>query len=421
MKRTKVTSSHSSHQVPILQGIRVLDFTRVVSGPFATMQLGDLGADIVKVEEPSRGDESRSYGPPFVGGESVYFLSINRNKRSVIIDLKTRPGRELILRLAKVADVVVENFRPTTLDRLGIGFDTLTRENKRLVFCSISGFGRTGPDAMRPGYDLIIQGEAGLMDLTGELHGIPTKVGTAVANMITALYATQAILAALIRREHTGRGTRLDVSMLDSMASLLTFNAGIYFATGQSPRRRGNAHPTICPYESFEAEDGWINVGAANDKFWRLLCGALEREDLTADPRFRRAADRVTHREHLKTILDPIFLERPRHHWMTLLRKAGVPCGAIKSVGEVCETPQLVERGVIRTVDHPSAGTVHYVASAIRFNNEKPPDARRPPSLGEHNTDVLADWLGLAEEEVRRYSDEGAFGSAAAGNASQSP
>jgi crotonobetainyl-CoA:carnitine CoA-transferase CaiB-like acyl-CoA transferase len=281
-----------------LKGVRILDLTRVVSGPFATMQLGDLGAEVAKVEQPGSGDDSRAFGPPFLGGESAYFLSINRNKRACI-DLKSEAGKDLLLHLASAADVVVENFRPGTLERLGLGFETLSRTNPRLILCSITGFGRSGPEADRPGYDLIIQGESGIMDITGEAGGPPTKVGTSIADMVSGLYAAQAILAALIKRDRSGRGERLDVSMLDAMASLLTFNAGIYFATGKSPARRGSAHATISPYEPYEAADGWINVGVANDKFWKLFCSAIGKSELLSDSRLAKAPHRVVNREAL--------------------------------------------------------------------------------------------------------------------------
>jgi formyl-CoA transferase len=393
-----------------LAGIKILDLTRVVSGPFATMQFGDLGADVAKVEQPGTGDESRRFGPPFVGGESAYYMSVNRNKRGCAIDLKSAAGKELLLRLAGVADVVIENFRPGTLERLGLGFDALARNNPDLILCSITGFGRSGPDADRPGYDLIVQGESGAMDITGEGDGPPTKVGTSIADMVTGLYATQAVLAALLRRQRTGRGGRLDVSMLDAMASLLTFNAGIYFATGASPKRRGNAHPTICPYESFETKDGWINVGVANDKFWTLFCQAIGRPDLTADRRFAHAPDRVSSRMELKNILDPIFRGRTRSHWRTVLEGAGVPFGEIKSVGEVCEAPQLIERGVVRTVDHPTAGAVKYIASAVRFDDRPPPGAAPPPLIGEHTAAVLEGWLGMSPSDIKECAGKGAFG-----------
>ncbi len=398
---------------PALAGVRVLDLCRVVSGPFATMQLGDLGADVLKVEEPGRGDESRSYGPRFPGGESAYFMSINRNKRSCAIDLKAAAGRDLVLRLAAVADVVVENFRPGTLDRLGLGYAALAEGNPRLVLCAITGFGRTGPQASRPGYDLIIQGESGIMDITGEPDGPPVKVGTSVADLVTGLYCAQAVLAALARRDRSGTGGRVDVSMLDAMASLLTFNAGIYFATGVSPRRRGNAHPTISPYQTFEASDGWLNIGVANDKFWALFCGVLDRADLRDDPRFARAPDRAANRVALHALLCPVIHARPRAHWVAALAAAGVPCGEIRTVAEVCENPQLTGRGQVQAVRHPAAGDVRHVASAIRFDDAPPPPARPPPCLGEHRDDVLSEWLGLDAGAVAALAGQGAFGPAA--------
>jgi len=394
-----------------LEGVRILDLCRVVSGPYATMQLGDLGADIVKIEEPGMGDESRTYGPPFLGGgESAYFLSINRNKRSCAVDLKSSAGRDLVIRLAREADVVMENFRPGTLERLGLGYDVLSRDNPRLILCAISGFGRTGPDSTRPGYDLIIQGESGVMDITGEADGPPMKVGTSIADLVTGLYGAQAVLAALAQRERTSRGGRVDVAMLDAMASLLTFNAGMYFATGTTPRRRGNAHPTIAPYETFEAEDGWVNIGVANDKFWSLFCGVLGRPDLNIDPRFAKAPDRAAHRSELKAVLLPIILAKPRRHWVKRLAEAGIPCGEIKTVGEVCEAPQLAVRGQIGRTAHPTAGEVRYVASALRFDDMPARPASPPPRLGQHTGEVLLSWLGIEEAELRELAAAGAFG-----------
>jgi formyl-CoA transferase len=375
------------------------------------MLLGDLGADIVKVEEPSCGDESRGYGPPFLGGESAYFLSVNRNKRSCAVDLKSPAGKEIVTRLAAVADVVVENFRPGTLDRLGLGYDTLSRGNDQLVLCSISGFGRTGADRERPGYDLIVQGESGLMDITGDADGPPTKVGTSIVDLVSGLYAAQGVLAALMRRAKTGRGGRVDVAMIDATVSLLTFNAGICFATGQSPKRRGNAHPTISPYETFEAADGWINIGVANDKFWFSFCDVVGCADLKRDPRFQSPAARVAHRQALKDMLAPILRAQARHSWMQRLGGAGIPCGEIKTVGEACSAAQLLARGVVRQHGHPAAGDIGYIASAIRFDDCRPADAVRPPLLGEHTAQVLVDWLGLSPAETAAYSAAGAFGS----------
>lgn len=393
-----------------LQGVRVLDLCRVVSGPFATMLLGDLGADVLKLEEPGKGDEARTYGPPFIGGESAYFLSVNRNKRSCAVDLKMPAGRDLVLRLASAADVVVENFRPGTMERLGLGFDVMRRNNARLLYCGISGFGRTGAEASRPGYDLILQGESGVMDITGDPDGPPSKVGTSIADLVTGLYAAQAVLAGLAQRQRTGTGGRVDVAMLDAMASLLTFNAGIYFASGDSPRRRGNAHPTISPYETFQASDGWFNLGVANDRFWTSFCDAIDRPDLLNDPRFAKASERAGHRTELTAILQPLFRGRPRGHWTKLFGDAGIPCGAIRSVGEVCEAEQLVERGVRREMNHPAAGSLRYLASAVRFDDQAPADARRPPLLGEHTGEILEQWLSLRASDIADLAARGAFG-----------
>lgn len=393
-----------------LSGVRILDLCRVVSGPFATMQLGDLGADIVKIEDPRHGDESRRYGPPFIEGESAYFLSVNRNKRSCTIDLKSEAGRDAVLALAEAADVVVENFRPGTLDKWGLGYDALKARNPKIVLCSISGFGRSGPDADRPGYDLILQGESGVMDITGDADGPPMKVGTSIADLATGLYAAQAVLAALRLRDRTGTGSWVDVSMLDAMASLLTFNAGMYFATGESPRRRGNVHPTISPYEPFPVADGWINVSVANDKFWGIFCDAIGRPELRTDPRFDSAPKRAAGRAALVQILTPIFATRDRADWLTILGAVGIPCGAIRTIGEVCEAPQLVERGMVQSVDHPTAGPVRFIARAIRFDDTPPAPSTAPPTLGQHTDEVLADWLGWDADRIGRSAAGGAFG-----------
>ncbi|MEZ5802097.1 MAG: CaiB/BaiF CoA-transferase family protein [Rhizobiaceae bacterium] len=392
-----------------LEGIRVLDLCRVVSGPFATMQLGDLGADVAKIEAPDQGDESRSYGPPFVAGESAYYMSVNRNKRSIAIDLKSKHGKQLALDLAAKADVVIENFRPGTMERLGLGYDDLCKLNPRIVYCGISGFGRSGPEAGRPGYDLILQGEGGVMSITGEAGGPPMKVGTSIADLVTGLYAAQAVLAALAQRTRTGTGGRIDVSMLDCMASLLTFNAGMYFASGKSPARRGNAHPTISPYEAFEAEDGWFNLGVANDKFWSIFCRTIGREELLTDPDFATAPKRAENRVRLRDLLTPMFRAKPRDHWLRMLTENAVPCGAIRSVGEVCEAENLKTRGVSRTMRHPRAGDLRYIASALRFDDMPPPDPAPPPLLGEHGEAILADWLNLAMDDVERLARAGAL------------
>lgn len=402
-----------SSSTEALSGIKVLDLCRVVSGPFATMHLGDLGADVVKIEDPRVGDESRRYGPPFVNGESSYFLSVNRNKRSCAIDLKSPAGRDAVIALARAADVVIDNFRPGTLDKWGLSYAVMSAHNPKLIQCSISGFGRTGPDASRPGYDLILQGESGVMDITGDPDGPPMKVGTSIADLVTGLYASQAVLAALMKRERSGVGGRVDVSMLDAMASLLTFNAGMYFASGESPKRRGNVHPTISPYETFEANDGWFNLGVANDKFWSLFCAAVDRKDLEADPRFDTAPKRAANRAELGSILRPIFKSEPRDRWIEIFAGAGIPCGAIRTVGEVCEAPQLVLRDMVQTVAHRVAGEVKFIARPLRFGDSPPAPSTPPPTLGEHTVEVFEDWLGWKRAEVLDFASKGAFGDVA--------
>ncbi|MGX9936887.1 CaiB/BaiF CoA transferase family protein [Advenella kashmirensis] len=390
-----------------LNGIRVLDLTRVVSGPFCTMLLGDLGAEVIKIEEPVNGDDSRAFGPPFSGSESAYFLSVNRNKRSCAINLKTADGVELIRQMAQKADVIIDNFRPGTMDRLGLNYNTLRTRNAKLISCSITGFGRTGVDAQRPGYDLIIQGESGIMDITGDPDGLPTKVGTSIADLVTGQYAAQAIMAALIERANTAKGHHVDISMLDCMASLLTFNAGIYFSTGESPRRKGNAHPTIAPYETFRASDGWLNIGVANDKFWLLFCGVIERPDLATEPRYAKANDRVALRAELIPIVAREIAEKPRQHWIGRLRDAGVPYGDIRSIKEVCEAEQLTTRDMVIEMPHPTAGTVKNILSPFRFDGETNSSHMPPPMLGQHTSDILRENLGISETQIVELSNRG--------------
>lgn len=374
--------------------------SRVVSGPFCSMLLGDLGAEVIKIEEPEHGDDSRSFGPPFSGGESAYFLSINRNKSSCAINLRKAEGVDIVRRLAKQSDVLLDNFRPGTMERLGLDHSKLRAANPSLITCSITGFGQKGKDALRPGYDLIIQGESGIMDITGDPNGPPTKIGTSIADLLTGQFASQGITAALLERTRTGKGRHIDVSMLDCMASLLTFNAGIYFTTGRSPERRGNTHATITPYETFKASDGWLNIGVANDKFWRLFCEVIERPDLAADPRYAKAADRVRSRGELVPVVADIVSTRPRGHWIDRLRTAGVPYGDIRSVGETCEAEQLTSRGMVIEMPHPTAGTVKNINSPLRFDDQGNDQHTPPPLLGQHTAAVLHELLGISGDRL---------------------
>lgn len=390
-----------------VDGLRVIDLTRVVSGPYATMQLGDLGAEVIKVERPGDGDDTRAFAPPYQGGEAAYFLSINRNKKSVTLDLKSAAGKEILWRLIDTADILVENFRPGAMDRLGFGWDAVHARRPSLVYASISGFGDTGPERDRPGYDVIVQGEAGIMDLTGPRDGAPHKVGTSIADLVSGLTLTQGILAALLVRARTGEGQRVHVSMLEAVASLLTFNAGIYFATGSSPRRRGNEHPTIVPYETFQALDGWLNLGIANDDHWRAFCAAVGRDELAADPRYARAADRVRHRDTLLPVVREIIWARTRDDWLVLLGRLGIPCGAIRTVGEVCDGPVLKARDRIASMPHPTAGVVKGIKSPLDMS-ATPLDAyTAPPTLGQHTAEVLRDLAVCDDDTIAALRRDG--------------
>jgi formyl-CoA transferase len=392
-----------------LDDIRVVDLTRVVSGPFATMMLADMGADVIKIEEPKHGDDTRAFGPPFVEGEAAYYLSVNRGKRSLTLDLKNKAAAGIVRKLVEQSDVFVENFRPGAADRLGFDEATVRAWNPRIVYCSISGFGTTGPERDRPGYDLVVQGESGIMDITGAADGPPMKIGTSVADLVTGLYATQAILLALRARDRTGGGQRVEVAMVDALASLLTFNAGIFFASGTSPRRRGNAHPTIVPYETFQASDGWINIAVANDSLWRRFCSACERPDLIDDSRFAKAPGRVTNRAELIPLVTEMISQKPRDHWVCVLDAAGVPCGQIKTVGEVCTDPARLARGGVKDLPHPTIGTVPTIDTPIVLHGTPAGPMRAAPLLGEHTEEVLRGLVGLELEELQSLVQAGAI------------
>jgi formyl-CoA transferase len=363
------------------------------------MLLGDLGAEVIKVERPGGGDDTRAFAPPFQGDQAAYFLSVNRNKKSITLDLKSDRSKEVLWRLIDASDVLVANFRPGAMERLGFSFEAVNQRRESMVYCSISAFGDTGPQKDRAGYDVIVQGEAGIMDLTGPKDGPPHKVGTSIADLVSGLTASQGILAALYTRKSNGLGQHVRISMYEAVAALLTLNASIYFATGNSPRRRGNEHATIVPYETFEAADGWINLGVANDDIWQRFCGAAERHGLREDSRFARAPDRVRNRDAL-VCLKNIIKERSRDEWLVRLDKAGVPCGAIRTVAEVCESEVLKARGMIAEMPHESAGMVKGIKSAVHLSQTPLNSYLPPPRLGEHTREVLIGLLGYAASTV---------------------
>ena len=383
-----------------LTGLRILDLTRVLAGPYCTMMLADMGADVVKVERPVAGDDTRGFGPPFVGGESTYFMSINRNKRGMTLDLKHERGLDVLHDLLETADVVVENFRPGLMESFGFGYESARAINPRLVYCSISGYGGTGPDAALPGYDLIIQGEGGVASLTGDQDGPPFKVGTSQADIVAGMMACQGVLLALIARERTGRGQKVDIGMLDCQVAMLTYQAGIYFATGESPSRIGNRHPSIAPYETFECRDGYLNVACGNESMWRRFCGAAGLDELTEDPRFLSNADRVKHADDLRAVLGPAMTERTIAEWLEVLRSAGVPAGRIDSVRDVCEHPQVIARDMVVELEHPEAGPIRVTGVPVKLSDTPGAVDLPPPALGQHTEEVLSDWLGLSGAEV---------------------
>ncbi len=387
-----------------LQGITVVDLTRVLSGPYCTMLLGDMGARVIKVEHPGKGDDTRGWGPPFLQGESAYFLSINRNKESVTLDFKAAEGRAVLNQLIAKADVIVENFRPGTLTRLGLDYAALAPRHPRLVYCSISGFGQTGPRKKEPGYDAVMQGEGGLMSITGAADGPPYRLGVAIADIVSGMFAAQGITAALFAREKTGAGQAVDIAMLDTVAALLTYQAGIYFATGAPPVRMGNRHPTIVPYETFRAADGDFVIAVGNDDQWRKFCAVA---GLQPEERFATNRQRVTGYAELKPILDACLRGKTRAHWIEKLTAAGVPCGSVRDLGEVFADAQIAARSMTTMVNHPIIGALQVLGTPLKLSTTPPSIRTPPPTLGQHTEGVLTRDLGLSPDKVRALRAQG--------------
>ena len=382
-----------------LDGLTILDFTRVLAGPYCTMQLADLGARVIKIEQPGRGDDTRAWGPPFVGGESAYFFSINRNKESVALDLKHSRARGILDALVARADVVVENFRPGTMERLGLGYDTLAATHSGIVYCSISGFGQTGPRRAEAGYDAMMQAEAGLMSITGAADGPPFRLGVAIGDIATGMFAVQGILAALYARERSQRGQRVDIAMLDAVTALLTYQASIAFATGDTPSRMGNRHPSIAPYDTFTAADGEFVLSVGNDDQFRRLAGILRRPELGIDPQYATNADRVRHYDALRDTLSRLFSAWARADLLAALTAAGVPCSAVRSVTEALQDPQLSAREMIVPLEHVSAGGIRVLGSPLKLS-ETPASVRTPPpALGQH-TDAVLREIGMSDSDI---------------------
>ncbi len=396
-----------------LAHIRVLDLTRVLAGPWAAQNLADLGAEVIKVERPKKGDDSRAYGPPWLKDangsdttESAYFACANRGKKSVTLDLANPEGQAIVRELAAKSDVLLENFKVGDLERYGLGYGDLAKVNPRLIYCSVTGFGHTGPYRERPGYDFMVQGMAGLMSVTGERDdlpgGGPQKAGIPIADLITGMYASVAVCAALAHRAESGAGQHLDLALFDSQVAVLAFQAGNFLATGEPPRRLGNAHPNIVPYQPFRTADGDVIVACGNDNLWRKFCEVAGRTELAADARFATNAKRVENRAELTRILSEITARRTTRDWVEALEAAGVPNGPINDIAQAFEEPQAIARGLRFELTHPRAGKVALVRSPMRFSATPVEHRLPPPLLGEHTDEVLRGTLGKSEAEIAR-------------------
>ena len=397
MSRAALVDDNHVFIMAPLDGITVLDLTRVLSGPYCTMLLADMGARVIKIEQPGKGDDTRAWGPPFLEGESAYFLSINRNKESVTLDFKHAEGRALLEQLIAKADVLVENFRPGTLTKLGLDYATLSKKHPRLVYCSISGFGHTGPRSKQPGYDAIMQAEGGLMSITGTADGPPVRLGVAIVDIVSGMFAAYGVAMALLARERTGKGQEVDLAMLDATVALLTYQAGNYFASGTVPARLGNRHPSIVPYETFTAADGEFVLAVGNDDQWRKFCAVA---GLPEDERFATNRQRVSGYDALRPFVANQLGTRPRQHWIDLLTGAGVPCGSVRSFDELFADPQLDAREMIAMVEHATIGPLKALGVPVKLSETPGAVRTPPPTLGQHTDAVLRHDLGFSADAI---------------------
>jgi crotonobetainyl-CoA:carnitine CoA-transferase CaiB-like acyl-CoA transferase len=388
-----------------LDGIRIIDFSKALAGPYCTMLLADMGAEVIKVEMPGSGDDSRGWGPPFIEGESAYFLSINRNKKSITLNLKDNKAKEIALKIIEKADIVLESNRPGVMTKLGLDYETVKKINPGIIYCSISGFGQTGPYSKRPGFDQVIQGYGGIMGLTGEKGGGPLKVGIAVTDIATGMFAATGILTALYHRERTGQGQHVDASMLDGQVSWLTYQAGRYLASGNVPQRIGSAHPLIVPYQDFEASDGFINIAAGNDNLWKKFCAVTDLSDIADDPKFATNPKRVENRDEVVAIVSKKIKTKTMQEWLDILNDAGVPCGPIYTVDQIFKDPQVLAREMLVEVDHPKCGKIQVTGSPIKLSETPAEITTHPPMLGEHNSSILQEF-GFSEEDITKLKED---------------
>jgi len=394
-------------QTAALGNIRVVDLSRILAGPYATMILADYGAEVIKIEEPGKGDGTRQWGPPWVGSESAYFLSVNRNKKSITLNLKSEAGIDILKTLAADADVFIENFKVGTMKRMGLDYESLCQQNPGLIYCSISGYGQTGPYRNRPGYDFMIQAQGGIMSITGPPNGEPHKVGVAIVDITTGLFASNAILAALHLREQTGEGQYIDIALLDTQVAWLANVAHNYFATEEPPQRYGNAHANIVPYEIFPTADGHLALAVGSDGQYQKFCQAVERPDLWNDERFQTNPGRVEHRNELVPILQDLFRTRPTEAWITLLLETGIPVGPINDIPTILNDPQIAAREMVQQVEHSTEGIVQLLGPVPKLSKSPAQIYNAPPTLGADTETILRKYLNYSPEQITALQKKG--------------
>ena len=393
--------------LPLLAGVRVIDLTRVLAGPYCTMMLGDLGADVIKIENPESGDDPRHWGPPYTGGEAAYFLSANRNKRSLTLNLKSSQGIHILKELIRQGDVLVENFRTGTLARWGLTYDALQELRPGLIYATITGYGTTGPDADRAGYDFMAQARGGFMRLTGPVTGEPTRAGIAITDLTTGMFACNAILAALVARGRSGEGQYIDMALLDTQVALLSYAASNYLISGNVPQRYGNGHPNIVPYQEFRARDGYFAFACGNDGQWRKFCEAVGRPEWTTDERYATNTARVQHRTEVVALLSELLCTRDKAEWMALCDQIGIPNGPINDVAQVFVDPQVQAREMVITTVHPTVGDLPLVASPMKIPTNPVTVRQAPPLLGQHTAEILGEFLGYDAARIEQLRTEG--------------
>lgn len=408
IRKMSVSAEVSNRNDGPLAGVRIIDLSRVLAGPFCTMLLGDLGAEVIKVEIPGRGDDSRAWGPPyFPNGESFYFTAVNRNKKSIAVNIKTDRGRNIIERLVQKSDVLVENYVPGKLDSLGLGYENLKQLSPNIIYCSITGFGQTGPSSQIPGYDLIAAGYGGLLDITGPEDGEPCRVGVSMTDIATGLYAHGAILASILERRRTGKGQKIDCNLLDTQVSCLSNIASCFLNSGVPQKRRGTAHNSIVPYQAYPTADGYIIIGVGNEGQFQSLSMYMELDDIANDSRFKTNALRVANRTALNDILKKRFMEKTTNAWLTKFEGAKFPRGPINNLEQVFKDPQVIHNKMVVEVQHPETGKIKFTGPAVQFGNGGNYCRSPPPTLGEHTAEVLENILEMNNVEIQQFKSEG--------------